>query len=67
VPIDQCAGVGDSTPDAPLLRGAGLPSGGEAAPPHPGAAADLLTTRAGGHGAVREVCDWLIDARRLRA
>jgi 3-deoxy-D-manno-octulosonate 8-phosphate phosphatase (KDO 8-P phosphatase) len=30
------------------------------------AAADLVTTRAGGHGAVREVCDWLLDARRMR-
>jgi 3-deoxy-D-manno-octulosonate 8-phosphate phosphatase (KDO 8-P phosphatase) len=31
------------------------------------AVADLVTTRAGGRGAVREVCDWLLDARRLRA
>ncbi len=28
------------------------------------AVADLVTTRAGGHGAVREVCDWLIAARK---
>jgi len=30
------------------------------------AAADLVTSRSGGQGAVREVCDWLLDARRRR-
>jgi 3-deoxy-D-manno-octulosonate 8-phosphate phosphatase (KDO 8-P phosphatase) len=28
-------------------------------------AADLVTARRGGHGAVREVCDWLIAARKV--
>ena len=28
------------------------------------AVADLVTTRTGGHGAVREVCDWLVAARK---
>jgi len=31
------------------------------------AAADLVTSRPGGLGAVREVCDWLLDARPSRA
>jgi N-acylneuraminate cytidylyltransferase len=28
--------------------------------------ATLVTARAGGHGAVREVCDWILEARRRR-
>jgi 3-deoxy-D-manno-octulosonate 8-phosphate phosphatase (KDO 8-P phosphatase) len=67
VPLEHCACVGDDTPDAPMLRAAGLAIAVADAHPDARAAADLLTTRAGGHGAVREVCDWLIDARRMRA
>jgi len=31
------------------------------------AIASLVTSRRGGHGAVREVCDWILEARRRRA
>jgi 3-deoxy-D-manno-octulosonate 8-phosphate phosphatase (KDO 8-P phosphatase) len=67
VPLAGCACVGDDTPDAPILSAAGL--GIAVADAHQDAldAADLVTTRRGGHGAVREVCDWLIAARRVRA
>ena len=56
--------VGDDTPDAPILAAAGV--GVAVADAHQDAlaVADLVTTRAGGQGAVREVCDWLIAARR---
>jgi 3-deoxy-D-manno-octulosonate 8-phosphate phosphatase (KDO 8-P phosphatase) len=67
VPLEHCACVGDDTPDAPMLHAAGLAIAVADAHPDARAVADLLTTRPGGHGAVREVCDWLIDARRLRA
>ena len=67
VPLEHCACVGDDTPDAPMLHAAGLAIAVADAHPDARAVADLLTTHRGGYGAVREVCDWLIDARRMRA
>ena len=63
VSLEECACVGDDSPDAPILAAAGL--GIAVADAHEDAlsAADLVTTRSGGQGAVREVCDWLIAAR----
>ena len=63
VALEHCACVGDDTPDAPILAAAGL--GVAVADAHADAlaAADLVTSRPGGHGAVREVCDWLMAAR----
>jgi 3-deoxy-D-manno-octulosonate 8-phosphate phosphatase (KDO 8-P phosphatase) len=64
VSLEECACVGDDTPDAPILAAAGI--GVAVADAHEDAlaVADLVTTRPGGHGAVREVCDWLIAARK---
>ena len=67
VSLEQCACVGDDTPDAPMLQAAGVAIAVADAHPDALAVADLLTSRGGGHGAVREVCDWLLDSRRLRA
>lgn len=67
IELEDCACVGDDTPDAPILEAAGLGIAVADAHADALAAADLVTTRAGGQGAVREVCDWLIDARRSRA
>ena len=64
--LEHCACVGDDTPDAPILAAAGLGIAVADAHADALAAADLVTTRAGGHGAVREVCDWLLDAQRTR-
>jgi 3-deoxy-D-manno-octulosonate 8-phosphate phosphatase (KDO 8-P phosphatase) len=66
VALEQCACVGDDTPDAPMLQVAGVAIAVADAHIDALAVADLVTTRAGGHGAVREVCDWLLDARRSR-
>jgi 3-deoxy-D-manno-octulosonate 8-phosphate phosphatase (KDO 8-P phosphatase) len=63
VSLEQCACVGDDTPDAPILAAAGLGIAVADAHADALAAADLVTTRLGGHGAVREVCDWLLAAR----
>jgi 3-deoxy-D-manno-octulosonate 8-phosphate phosphatase (KDO 8-P phosphatase) len=65
--FEQCACVGDDTPDAPMLQAAGVAIAVADAHRDALAVADLVTSRAGGQGAVREVCDWLLDARRLRA
>ena len=67
LPLEHCACVGDDTPDAPMLNAAGLAIAVADAHRDALAVAHLVTTRAGGRGAVREVCDWLLDARRLRA
>ena len=56
--------VGDDTPDAPILEAAGLGIAVADAHQDALAVADLVTTRPGGQGAVREVCDWLIAARK---
>jgi 3-deoxy-D-manno-octulosonate 8-phosphate phosphatase (KDO 8-P phosphatase) len=67
VALEHCACLGDDTPDAPILEVAGLGIAVADAHADALAVADLVTTRPGGHGAVREVCDWLLEARRLRA
>lgn len=59
----QCAYMGDDTIDVPAIIWAGIgiapPQAIEAAL----AAADYITQRPAGHGAVREVCDHLLAAR----
>jgi 3-deoxy-D-manno-octulosonate 8-phosphate phosphatase (KDO 8-P phosphatase) len=65
--LEHCACVGDDTPDAPMLQVAGVAIAVADAHPDALAAADLVTSRPGGHGAVREICDWILDARRTRA
>jgi 3-deoxy-D-manno-octulosonate 8-phosphate phosphatase (KDO 8-P phosphatase) len=67
ISFDQCACIGDDTPDALILQAAGVAIAVADAHADALAVANLVTTRAGGHGAVREVCDWLLEARRMRA
>jgi 3-deoxy-D-manno-octulosonate 8-phosphate phosphatase (KDO 8-P phosphatase) len=63
----QCACVGDDAPDLPLLRQAGLAVAVADAHPVALAAAHRRTRQAGGSGAVREVCDWLLAAHAAKA
>jgi 3-deoxy-D-manno-octulosonate 8-phosphate phosphatase (KDO 8-P phosphatase) len=60
----QCACIGDDAPDVPLLRQVGLAVAVADAHPVALAAAHRRTRCAGGAGAVREVCDWLLTAHR---
>jgi 3-deoxy-D-manno-octulosonate 8-phosphate phosphatase (KDO 8-P phosphatase) len=60
----QCACVGDDEPDVPLLRQAGLAVAVADAHPSAISIAHRRTRLPGGRGAVREVCDWLLQARR---
>jgi 3-deoxy-D-manno-octulosonate 8-phosphate phosphatase (KDO 8-P phosphatase) len=60
----QCACVGDDEPDLPLMRQAGLAVAVADAHPLARSIAHRRTHRPGGVGAVREVCDWLLAARR---
>ena len=59
-----CACIGDDTPDVPLMREAGLAFAVADAHPQARSAAHVVTTLPGGRGAVREVCDYLLAARR---
>ena len=54
----------DDTPDLPMMQAVGLPAAVADAHPDVLAAAEHVTALAGGNGAVREFCDWLLDARR---
>jgi 3-deoxy-D-manno-octulosonate 8-phosphate phosphatase (KDO 8-P phosphatase) len=63
VAAEETACVGDDTPDAPMLRRAGLAIAVADAHPALVAAAHWVTQSKGGRGAVREVCDLLLSAR----
>jgi 3-deoxy-D-manno-octulosonate 8-phosphate phosphatase (KDO 8-P phosphatase) len=63
IPAAETACVGDDTPDTPMLQRAGLAIGVADAHPALLAATHWTTRSAGGHGAVREVCDLLLSAR----
>jgi 3-deoxy-D-manno-octulosonate 8-phosphate phosphatase (KDO 8-P phosphatase) len=59
----QVACMGDDTPDIPLFVRVGFAVAVLDAHPLAARAAHCRTTRPGGHGAVREVVDWLLAAR----
>lgn len=62
-----CACIGDDLPDVPLMREVGLSFAVADAHPQAHGAAHVITQLAGGRGAVREVCDYLLEARRHAA
>jgi len=64
--IDAAASacVGDDTADLPMLGRAGFSIAVADAHAEVRAAVDWVTTRPGGRGAVREVCDLLLNGRR---
>jgi 3-deoxy-D-manno-octulosonate 8-phosphate phosphatase (KDO 8-P phosphatase) len=59
----QVACIGDDTPDIPLFVRVGFAVAVRDAHPLAARVAHCRTTLPGGHGAVREVCDWLLAAR----
>ena len=60
---DQVCGVGDDLPDLPVLVRCGLSVAVADACPELRAAANFVTTAAGGAGAVREAIEWLLKLR----
>jgi 3-deoxy-D-manno-octulosonate 8-phosphate phosphatase (KDO 8-P phosphatase) len=62
-----CACVGDDVPDVPLMHEVGLSFAVADAHPQTRNAAHVITRLPGGGGAVREVCDYLLEARRHAA
>ena len=63
IPLAETVCVGDDAPDLAIMNASAL--GIAVADAHPDvlAAADWITTLPGGAGAVRQVCDMLLDAR----
>lgn len=59
----DCAYMGDDVIDAPAIAWAGVGIAPPNAMPAAIAAADFVTTREAGHGAVREVCEQILAAR----
>ena len=64
-PAQEVACVGDDTPDIPMLRMAALAVAVADAHPSAAAVAHWVTASGGGGGAVREVCDLLLQSRAL--
>jgi 3-deoxy-D-manno-octulosonate 8-phosphate phosphatase (KDO 8-P phosphatase) len=60
----EAACLVDDLPDLPLVRSVGLPAA--VADAHPSVLAEVrhVTRLPGGHGAVREFCDWLLSSRK---
>jgi 3-deoxy-D-manno-octulosonate 8-phosphate phosphatase (KDO 8-P phosphatase) len=61
--LDQCVYMGDDVIDVPALRAAGIGVSVPGAMREALAAADYVTRRPAGLGAVREVCDHLLAVR----
>jgi 3-deoxy-D-manno-octulosonate 8-phosphate phosphatase (KDO 8-P phosphatase) len=62
-----CACIGDDVPDVPVMRKVALAFAVADAHPEARHAAHLITKLPGGHGAVREVCDYLLTHGTDRA
>jgi 3-deoxy-D-manno-octulosonate 8-phosphate phosphatase (KDO 8-P phosphatase) len=67
IQLDEVAYVGDDWPDLPAIRAAGLGVAVANAHQECRRYADFVTTATGGRGAVREVCDLLLEAQDLYA
>jgi 3-deoxy-D-manno-octulosonate 8-phosphate phosphatase (KDO 8-P phosphatase) len=63
IALDACAFVGDDLADVPVLRAVGLPIAVANATPEVKAVAKFVTSVPGGHGAVRQVAELLLQAR----
>ncbi|MDD5698714.1 MAG: HAD-IIIA family hydrolase [Victivallaceae bacterium] len=62
---EECLYIGDDVVDLPVIRRAGIGIIVADAPDYLDEYADFRTKTAGGRGAVREVCEWLLRARGL--
>lgn len=60
----ECVYMGDDDIDAPAMSWAAIGASVPAAMPAALAAADYVTHRPAGHGAVREICELILAARR---
>jgi 3-deoxy-D-manno-octulosonate 8-phosphate phosphatase (KDO 8-P phosphatase) len=61
--LSECAYMGDDLPDLAAIRAAGLGMSVADGVERVRSAADWVSTRPGGHGAVREACEFILSAR----
>jgi len=64
IDVSESACVGDDTADVPLMKAVKLAFAVADAHRNALRAAHVVTSLPGGQGAVREVCDYLLDARK---
>ncbi|MBC7287159.1 MAG: HAD hydrolase family protein [Armatimonadetes bacterium] len=64
IPRSQACYIGDDVPDIPAMAQVGVPVAVANARPEVKAAALYVTSARGGEGAVREVCDLILQARQ---
>lgn len=62
--LDEIAYMGDDVNDLPVLKRVGLGAAPADACAEAKEAAHLVTVAAGGHGALREFCEYILKARR---
>lgn len=60
ITLSECAYVGDDIPDLSVMQTVGIACTVANATPSIQAISHFQATRAGGEGAVREICDWLL-------
>ena len=60
---ENIAYIGDDLPDLSAIQMLGFGVAVHNASPHVKAIADYQTTLSGGHGAIREVCEFILDAQ----
>ncbi len=65
IPVSKCAYIGDDIPDLPLLNHAGIAIAVANAVPDVHDQCDYSTSSPGGSGAVREVCELILNAQSL--
>ncbi|HZZ20216.1 MAG TPA: HAD hydrolase family protein [Opitutaceae bacterium] len=63
IPLSECAYMGDDVIDAPAILAAGIGISVPTGLPIAIKCADYVTKRLPGNGAVREVCDLILDSR----
>jgi 3-deoxy-D-manno-octulosonate 8-phosphate phosphatase (KDO 8-P phosphatase) len=64
--VSECAYVGDDLPDLPLLEHVGFSVAVANAVPELQERCDYVTSKPGGFGAVREICDLLVAAGKSK-
>lgn len=62
---EEAAAMGDDVPDLALFEQVGLGIAVADAVPEVLAAAQMMTKKKGGRGAIREVCEWILKAKHL--
>ena len=63
ISLENVAYMGDDLPDLEVMQNVGLPVTVSDGAPEICATASIVTRAAGGHGAVREFCDMLLNEK----